>query len=380
MTDLVPSQDSKEYQKLAHDFFQNEVASKSEKLDHDGAFDEQLYKSAWELGLAGTFLPESCGGLGLSLWDTVLMAEEAGAASSGFASAFEGNILAAAPILLFGAEKQKQEYLPLLTEEPGLASFCFSAKPCGAFPAPAAVFRKQADKFIFESTKLVAINGSRAKWFLLPAQEVNSERLSVFLVPSGQEGLLPGSQIEKLGRRCADLCQLEISELVLGESDLVDKEGAGSAILLESYCMSAPVIASHAAGLIRSALTHSMVYAKERETFGKPISQHQAIAFMLAEIAKSAECARIMSWKAANLFDLGARDPFFALAARSYSAGEALAAATDAVQIFGGYGYSKEYPVERLMRDAKMMQLMYGTSHEINCTIAELELEPCLSS
>ncbi|MBX9687242.1 MAG: acyl-CoA dehydrogenase family protein [Candidatus Obscuribacterales bacterium] len=375
MTDLVLSQESKEYQALARDFFQNEVASKSEKLDHEGKFPEELYKAAFELGLASSYIPEAYGGLGLPLWDCAVMAEEAGSASGGLAAVFEGNFLAAAAVILSGTDKQKEEYLSSLCTEAGLAGFCFNSKSeTESYPSASASVQKQGDKFIVNGMKVSCINGRHASWYFLLAKDLSNGRNSALVFKADLPGITRGAEAAKLGKRCADICLVDFENLELNESNLLGSFGEGDEVLLESNCISAPLLAAHAAGLIRNALENSIRYSKERETFGKPIGKHQAIGFMLADMAKNAECARLMSWKAASLFDQGIKDPLQALSARAFAIDAAMAAATDAVQIYGGYGYSKEYPVERLMRDAKMMQMLAGSSLEIKCRIAEEQL------
>ena len=184
-------------------------------------------------------------------------------------------------------------------------------------------------------------------------------------------GITSGAQIYKLGRRCADICRVQLKDMELSTENLLGEAGEGRAICLESNCISSSFVAAHATGLMRNALENSVRYSKERQTFGKPIGKHQAVGFMLADMAKNVQCARLMTWKAAVLFDGGERDHTSALVARSFAIDAAMAVATDAVQIYGGYGYSKEYPVERLMRDAKMMQMMAGSSFEIKSKIAE---------
>ncbi len=375
MTDLFLGEESKEYQNLARDFFQNEVASKSEKLDHEAIFPRDLYKAAWDLGLASTLIPEKFGGLGLSLWDCTVMAEEAGAASGGVAAIFEGNALAIAPVLSAGTDSQKEEYLSKICSEPSFGAYCFPAGVDGSsFPFASASYRQNGNKFILSAKKQIAINGANASWYVILAKQENSDETSAFVFPADLSGITRGAQISKLGRRCADICSLDFQNVELSETHILGKEGQGTSLLLESTCISAAIVAAHATGLMRAALEHSLRYSKERQTFGKPIAKHQAIGFMMADIAKNAQCSRLMTWKAASLYDSGLRDHIQALSAKVFAVDAAITAATDAVQIFGGYGYSKEYPVERLMRDAKMMQMLAGSSFELKCRIAEEQL------
>ncbi len=371
MTDLILSEESKQYEDLARDFFQNEVATKSEKLDHEARIPLDLYKAAWELGLATTLIPEEFGGLGLSLWDTVVMAEEAGAASGGVASIFEGNVLAAAPVMVAGNPTQKEKYLSVLTAEAVLAGFCFPADAdSGQYPRTSASFTKQGSSYILNAEKLIAINGANASWFFALASDA-SGKISAFVFDANLPGVTRGAQIPKLGRKCADICVVAFSNLSLSAENLLGNEGDGTEVLQQSNAISAAVVAAHATGLMRCGLENSIRYSKERQTFGKPIGTHQAIGFMLADMAKNVQCARLMTWKAAKLYDDGVHDSIQALCAKTFAVDAAMSSATDAVQVYGGYGYSKEYPVERLMRDAKMMQMTAGSTFEIKCGLAE---------
>lgn len=372
MTDLHLSEESKEYQNLARDFFQNEVANKSEKLDHEGKFPMELYKAAWDLGLATTFIPERLGGLGLPLWDSVVMAEEAGAASGGVATIFEGNTLAAAPLLVAGSEAQQEEYLGQLAAEATLAGYCFASIANGSsFPLPAASFSKNGNKFVLRGKNIATINGEHASWYFVLAQNEDNNECNAFVFSASLPGIKRGAQIFKLGRRASDICSVDFDNVDLSESNLVGQAAEGQLLMQESACISAPIVAAHAAGLMQCALDHSVRYSKERVTFGKPLSKHQGVQFMLADMARAVQAARLLSWKTAYLYDHGTRDFAGAIGARAFAVDAAMNIATDAVQIYGGYGYSKEYPVERLMRDAKMMQMMSGTTYEIKCAIGE---------
>ncbi len=363
MTDLILSEESKEYQSLARDFFENEVANKSESLDHEGKIPLDLYKKCWDLGLATAFIPEDFGGLGLSLWETCVISEEAGKASGGFSALIEGNILAAAPLMVAASDEQKSQYLSKLTEAPNLAAFVF---PTGS---ELPTYKKSGAQYELSGTKLVAINGESAGWLVLLAVNADNNEKTMFVFNSDQAGLKREGQITKLGRRCADICAISLEKMTLDELNVVGKVGEGDLLYNDSSVISKTIIAAHATGTISGALHHSTRYSKERITFGKPISDHQAVSFMLADMSKSAQAARLLTWKSAWLYDNGQGDHIQAKCAQVFAVDAAMVSATDAVQVFGGYGYSKEYPVERLMRDAKMMQMMSGTSYDIKCEI-----------
>lgn len=373
MTDLILSEDSKEYQNLARDFFENEVASKSESLDHKASIPLDLYKKCWELGLATALIPEEFGGLGLSLWDSCVIAEEAGKSSGGFSALLEGNVLAIAPLLVAGSDEQKAQYLSKLTDEAKLAAFIFPSS------RDLPKYRKTDAGFELSGTNLIALNGENASWYVVLAENAEKNEQTMFVFDAGQAGLNCQGQISKLGRRCADICSINLNGVKLQEANVVGNIGNGPDLYNESSVISKSVIAAHATGIIAGALQASTRYSKERVTFGKPISSHQAVGFMLADMAKSAQAARTMTWKSAWLYDAGNGDHMEAKCAQVFAVDAAMAAATDAVQVFGGYGYSKEYPVERLMRDAKMMQMMCDSSHDLKIEIGQ-ELLACGSN
>ncbi|MBX9573947.1 MAG: acyl-CoA dehydrogenase family protein [Candidatus Obscuribacterales bacterium] len=365
MTDLILSDDSKEYQSLASDFFENEVASKSESLDHEGKVPLDLYKKCWELGLATGLIPEEFGGLGLSLWDSCVIAEEAGKSSGGFSALLEGNALATAPLLVAGNKDQKSKYLSQLTEKPTLAAYIF---PTGD---DLPTYKKSGTNFELKGEKLVALNGENAIWYVVLAIDADNNEKTMFVFEAAQKGLTRNGQIAKLGRRCADICAISLDGVQVGEANVLGSVGDGDDIYNESSIISKTIIAAHATGTISGALQHSIKYSKERITFGKPISTHQAVSFMLADMAKAAQAARLLAWKSAWLHDNGSGDYLAAKCAQVYAVDAAMSSSTDAVQVFGGYGYSKEYPVERLMRDAKMMQMMCGTAHNLKFEIGK---------
>lgn len=376
MPDLILSEESKQYQDLARDFFENEVANKSESLDHSAQFPIDLYKACWDLGLATAILPEEYGGLGLGLWDSAVMAEEAGKASGGFSAILEGNVAGLAPLLVAGSAEQKSKYLNAFTSTPQLVGFiCDMQSELMASDMPAISYKETSNGYEVNSHRqLCALNGENGEWFTFSASDSETGKESVFIVEANSDGVKRGEQIYKLGRRCADVCSLELSSVKLSEAQLIGEIGQAQPIMQKAFVISNTIEAAHATGIIASALQNSIRYSKERITFGKPISNHQAVSFMLADMAKGAQASRLLCWKSAWLFDQGHADYIQARAAKAFAVDAAMAAATDAVQIYGGYGYSKEYPVERLMRDAKVMQMFGKSSFDMKVELGEMLL------
>lgn len=355
MPDLVLSDDRKQYQDLAADFAANEIAPRAAQLDHDGALPVDICKKAWDIGLLNVRMPEALGGLGLGVFDACVIAEELGAACAGVGAAFWGNDMAVTPLLVAGSAEQKEKYLAPLLGEFSLAACCFQHPRIDG----GLHYKRVGDGFALTGTA-AAINATSSRWLLVIGGD-GAGASSIFVVEQGTDGVTVGERKASLGLKAADLTQVEFHDVKLAAAALVGTAGGAPTVLMDVQRQFYPVLGSYAAGIIKSALQHSVRYAKERRTMGKPIGEHQAVGFLLADMDKDLEAARFMLRKAAWLADNGQPDSSAAAMAKTFACDAAMRAATDAVQVFGGYGYSREYPVEKLMRDAKMMQV-YGYS------------------
>lgn len=353
MADLVISEDQRQYQQLAREFAENEIAPRSEELDHQAQPAQDILRKAWELGLFNVRVPEEFGGFGLNLTDACLMAEELGAACSGVSSAFEGNELAVAPLLVAGSKEQKDEYLSPLTASFTLAGF--AAEPVS--------YEKTGGEY-FLSGETVVVNATTGSWLLVTADGAAGE--SVFLVTNDDNLKSSASAVFPFGRKAGDIRRLQFKA---AKAQLLGDEGAGGDIMRRACVASHAFVAAEAVGLARSALTASVKYAKERTTFGVPIGNHQAVAFLLADMAKDTEAGRLLYMKAAWLADSGHPSASSSTIAKVFAVDAAMRIATDAVQVFGGYGYMREYPVEKLMRDAKVLQMMAASSHALKVSL-----------
>jgi len=366
MTDFKISDEQKQYQQLARDFAQKEVAPEAGRLDHSGEFPTPLYKKAWELGLMNVLIPEEYGGLGLKVLEACLISEEMGAGCTGFGAALEANNLAAAALIVAGNEEQKKRFLQPLTQELSFAAFCLDERTAGSdlFDLKCTATRV-GDEYVIQGQKLCVTNGVTARWHCVIActnPEAEHEGLTAFIVPAENENIATGRKLSLLGHRASDSRNLTFQGVKVPAEFRIGEEGEGLAICTKAFKLTRPLMGSAAVGLARSAMEHAIRYAKERNTFGTPIANHQAVGFMLADMAKDIEAARLLCWQAAWLADNGLPGTREAAIARTFAVDMAMKVAIDAVQVFGGYGYSCEYPVEKLMRDAKMMQIQHGTS------------------
>ncbi|MBY0359971.1 MAG: acyl-CoA dehydrogenase family protein [Candidatus Obscuribacterales bacterium] len=360
MTDLVLNEDSQQYKQLALDFAKNEIAPKVEHLDKTGQFPEEIYAAAWELGLLTALVPENYGGLGLSLWDACVISEELSTACSGVAAALEANIWAIAAVLSAGTTAQKELYLGRLTAECSFAGHAIEENQI--------TYKKTTKGYVLNGQNIPSLNATKASFHILIGNDSDTNKQSAFILDAETTGLESNEFAYKLGRKCADIGTLSLSEIEVGEDKLLGKEGNWPAYAQQQFCLFAPIAAAHAVGISRAACSNAVTYSKERFAFGQPIANYQGISFMLADMAKNCQSARLLTWNAASLADRSQFDRLLAQSALSFATQSAMSAATNAVQIYGGYGYSREYPVEKLMRDAKVMQQFYsaGLQDKIN--------------
>lgn len=362
MTDLQLTGDQRQYLELARDFTLNEIARRSQSCDHDCELPLDVCRQAWEIGLLNVRVPEQFGGLGLSLFDSCVIFEELGAGCTGISAAFEGNELFAAPLLVAGSDEQKKKFLAPLTNEFALAGYCFAGtNSSGAGECAEVRVQRSGSDFVLNAEQCLALNAGYSSWLFVLAAG-SDESFSAFIVPAQASGVKVGPPVSYLGRHAADFRHVSFTDVAVEKQNLLGKEGDGLTIARLAREITQPIIGAEAVGIARASFENALRYSKERTTFGQPISSYQAISFMLADMIKEVEAARLLCWKAAWLADHGRASSSQSLIAKTYAADIAVKAATDAVQIYGGYGYSREYPVEKLMRDAKMFQIFEGTS------------------
>lgn len=375
MIDFSLTEEQKQLQELAREFTQNEVIPKAAYFDESGEFPREILKKAWELGLMNNQVPSELGGPGLSTVDGCIIAEETGAGCTGITTAMEANMLATAPILLGGSEDQKKTYIAGLINEFQLAAYCVTEPSAGSdVTGIQTVAKKHGNDYVINGQKMWITSGSVASWYFVLAytdKEAGHKGMSAFIVPKDTPGIEVGKKENNMGQRCSDTRAITFKDVKVSEKLRVGNEGQGFLIAMGAFDHSRPLVAAGAVGLARAAMQYAANYAKERVSFGKPIYKHQAVAFMIADMAKNIEAARLLTWLAASKIDNGQRNTLEAAYAKAFAADTAMQVATDAVQIYGGYGFSKEYPVEKLMRDAKIFQIYEGTSQIQRLIIAK---------
>jgi acyl-CoA dehydrogenase len=375
MIDFTLSDDQKQLQDLARKFAKEEIIPKAAHFDETGEFPHAVIKKAWELGLLNVHVPEEYGGLGLGVLDGCIIAEEFAYGCTGITTAAEANTLASAPVKLAGTPEQKKEFLTQLTGEGKLAAYCVTEPGAGSdVSGIRTLAKKVGNDYVISGSKMWITSGSVASWFFVLAYTdpiLKHKGMTGFVVPANTPGIIIGKKEKNMGQRASDTRAITFENVVVPEKYRLGRDGEGFKIAMGAFDHTRPPVAAGAVGLARRAMEESIEYAKTRKTFGVPISAHQAVSFMIADMAMNVEAARCLVWKSATMADQGVRNTKFAAYAKAFAADMAMKVTTDAVQVFGGFGYNTEYPVEKLMRDAKIYQIYEGTSQIQRLIIAK---------
>jgi acyl-CoA dehydrogenase len=370
-----PTPEQEALREMAHKFSANEIRPRAAEWDRDGVFPLELFRKAFDLGLMTGFIPENLGGQGLTMLDTCILEEEISWGCSGVATSMNGNALALGPILLAGTAEQKRAFVQPFAGEFRFASFCLTEPGAGSDAGGiATTARRDGDGYLLNGRKCFITNGVHASQYTVFASTDRSRGhrgLSAFVVPRETPGVSPGKKEDKMGQRASETSDVLFEDVRVPEANRLGAEGEGFKIAMRTIDYARAAVAAMAVGVARAAYEHAAEYGRQRVQFGQPIAMNQAIYFLLADMVTDIEAARLLTWKAAWLADQGKRNTKEASFAKAFAADLAMRAATDAVQIFGGYGYMKDYPVEKLMRDAKLLQIFEGTSQIQRMVIAK---------
>jgi acyl-CoA dehydrogenase len=351
---------------LARQFGEKEMKPKVEHHDHTGEYPWEILKKAHQLGLMNTHIPQSVGGLGLSVLDGCLIAEELSSFCSGMYTAIEANGLAQAPLIVAANDAQKKEFLAPMVETPSVAAYCVTEPGAGSdVQGIKTSAKKVGDDYIINGSKMWITNGSVATWYFVLAYTDPTKGvagMTGFIVPANTPGIQVGKKEKNMGQRCSDTRGLTFTDVKVPSKYRLGEEGQGFKIAMAAFDHTRPPVASGAVGVARAAMEAAIKYAEERKTFGVPIAKHQAVSFMIADMAMNIEAARGLTWKAASEIDAGRRNTKFAAMAKAFAADMCVKTCQDAIQVFGGFGYNEEYPVEKYYRDSKIFQIYEGTS------------------
>ncbi len=363
--DLTEEQEA--LQALAHDFAENEMRPAAAHHDKTGEFAHEVLRHLHSLGLMNTHIPERFGGLGLGVLDGCLIAEELAWGCSGIGTAVEANSLALEPVIQGASDELLERYVAPMVENYGFASYALTEPGAGSdVQGLRARAEWKGDRWILNGQKMFITNAGVADWYFVMAVTDPAKRarggMTAFIVERDWPGVTPGKKEWNMGQRASDTRGISFEDVEVPEGNVVGEVGQGWMLAMKTFDNSRPPVAAGAVGVARAAMEHAIRYAQERSTFGKPIAAHQAVNFMIAEMAMGIEASRLLVWQSAALADAGKRNTAQASMAKAFAADTAMRVTTDAVQLFGGYGFSSEYPVEKLMRDAKIYQIYEGTS------------------
>lgn len=365
-------------QQLAADFARQEIAPLAAQADRDQQFHVPLQQQALALGLLNIAMPEAYGGAGLGSLEVVLVTEQLCRACLGLGTTLCVNALAAEPILLGGSEEQKQQWLPRLTRDGEFASFALTEPGAGSDAAGIRTTAvRDGDSYVLNGSKMWISNASLASFFVVFAKTdpaAGHKGISAFIVERDSPGLTVGEPLGKLGQRAAPTCEVFFNDVRVPLAQRIGAEGEGFALAMRTFDQSRPMVAAFGLGLVQRCIDEALPYATGRQSMGQRLIDHQAVAHKLAEMQIRLEASRLLTYQAAWLADQGQRNTLQASVAKAYTSDAAMWAATEAIQILGGMGYSTEYAVEKLFRDAKVLQIYEGTS-EIQRSIIAREME-----
>jgi len=366
MIGFEPSEEQQQLRDLAHQFAEEVIRPVSKHYDETMEYPREVIDKAHELGLANTHIPERWGGIGLGALDSAFVAEELAWGCTGISTALEANGLALQPVIEGASDHLMEKYVQPMTERPILAAYAVTEPGAGSDVAGIrTTAERKGDHYVLNGSKMWITNGGVADWYFVLAytdRTAKHKGMTAFIVERGWSGVEVGKKEVNLGQRCSDTRAISFNDVEVPVENVVGKEGDGWLLAMGAFDHTRPLVSAGAVGLARAAMEHAVDYALQRETMGKPIAKHQAVAFKLAEMARDVEAARLLVHKAAWLKDQGKPNTMVASMAKAFAADAAHRIASDAVQIFGGYGYNTEYPVEKLLRDSKIFQIYEGTS------------------
>ena len=363
---------------LARKIAKEKIAPVAAEHDEKETFPWDIMKVMAESDLCGVYIEEKYGGLGGGAMELCLVTEELSRACGGIAICFAATALGTYPIILFGNDEQKQKYLPDISSGKKLAAFALTEASAGSDAgAIATTARKEGDHYVLNGVKQWITNGGEAEVYTVIAmtdRAKGARGASAFIVEKGTPGFDFGKKEKKLGIRASATRELIFNECKVPKENILGREGMGFIVAMKTFDKSRPGVAAQAVGIAQGALVHAVKYSRERKQFGKAISCFQGLQFMLADMATELEAARALTYAVARMVDAGARDVSKESAmSKLFASDVAMKVTTDAIQVLGGYGYMRDYPVEKYMRDAKITQIYEGTN-QIQRNVIALEL------
>lgn len=369
----IISEDAKDLLVDVKDFCENEVKEQCKEYDKSGEWPKEIYDKAIEMQLHMLEVPEEFGGMGLSRIDVAALMEEMAIADAGFATTISASGLGMKPVLIAGNEEQKKRVCELIIDG-GFGAFCLTEPAAGSdASAGKTTAVKDGDDYILNGRKCFITNGGVASFYCVTAMTDKSKGvkgISMFLIEAGTPGLSTGNHENKMGIRTSNTCDVVLEDCRVPASALVGAEGKGFGIAMKTLDQARTWMGCISAGIAQRGINEAIAYGKERIQFGKPVIKNQALQFKIADMEIKTETARQMVAHALTLMDMGLPFGKESAIAKCYASDIAMEVASEAVQVFGGYGYSREYPVEKLIRDAKIFQIFEGTNEIQRIVIA----------
>ena len=367
---------SEEAQDLVQDvrnFCENEVKEQCKEYDRTGEWPKEIYEKAIEQGYHALEVPEEYGGPGLSRVDVAALIEQMAIADAGFATTISASGLGMKPVLIAGTEEQKQRMCDIVLEG-GLGAFCLTEPNAGS-DASAGVTKavRDGDEYVLNGRKCFITNGAVADFYCITAMTDKSKGvkgISMFYVEKGTPGLSAGHEEDKMGIRTSNTTDVVLEDCRIPAENLLGKEGEGFKIAMQTLDQARAWMGCISAGIAQRGIEEAIAYGKERTQFGKPIIKNQALQFKIADMTIKTETARQMVAHALTLMDMGLPFSKESAIAKCYASDIAMEVSSEAIQMFGGYGFSREYPVEKLLRDSKIFQIFEGTNEIQRIVIA----------
>ncbi len=375
MIDFELTEEQRALIDTAKRFARERIIPVAAACDRDARFPRDVFEEAWKIGLVNPTLPTEYGGNGLSDLDSSLITEELAYGCSGIQTSMTANTLGLTPIKLGGTAEQKKKYLGWLAAEPIFASYATTEPAAGSDVAglQTRAVKDAGGGYVLNGSKCWITNASMASFYVIFATEnaaLRHKGIAAFIVPRDTPGLKVGRHEDKLGQRASDTAVVMLEDVKVPAENVLAPPGQGFKLAMETFNQTRPDIGAIATGLMQRCLDECVAYAKERKTFGVAIAQHQAVQFMLADAATEIEAARLLVYRAAWLKQQGAPITRAAAQAKLFATEMAERVARNAIQVHGGYGYSAEFPVERIYRDARLMTIGEGTSEIQRLVIA----------
>ena len=366
MIDFSLTEEQKALQEMSREFSEKEMKPNAAKYDKGEEFPEEVMKKAFEVGFLTCTIPKEFGGGGLSELDTVIISEELAAGCAGMYTTMMVNALAYTPVILYGNDEQKKKFLIPQTEKMSFASFCLTEREAGSDAGSLKTKAiKNGDEYIINGSKCFTSNGAIASWyvvFALTDPEKGARGISAIIVPRETSGVSVGKIEDKMGHRASNTAEIYFEDVRVPAENLLAKEGLGFIIAMKTLDHTRAPVGAAGVGVARAAMEYAVDYAKTRIQFGRPIALFQNTAFKIAQMAADIDAARHLVWRAAWLMDNNMPCGKESAMAKMYGSDVAMKVTTEALQILGGYGYMKDYPMEKLMRDAKLLQIYEGTN------------------